>query len=159
MPKRETVVARNNNPLNFEELGDHTRPALGATDATLLDVLCVVGRDDVLARLGVVHDGLGVREEAVEAPVEDAGGDEGVDIADVETKPGTEFCSLAGFAPNQKVSARRCGLAAQKLFCEQKLLARGERGGRRWRVEQRRLTGVDRRQRRRSCRRPLQRCC
>ena len=33
----------------------------------------------------MVHDGLGVREEAVKAPVEDAGGDEGVDIADVET--------------------------------------------------------------------------
>ena len=49
-----------------------------------MDILGVVGRNDVLARLGVVHDGLGVREEAIEAPVEDAGGDEGVDIANVE---------------------------------------------------------------------------
>ncbi len=36
----------------------------------------------------MVHDGLGVREEAIEAPVEDAGGDEGVDVADVETAQG-----------------------------------------------------------------------
>lgn len=33
----------------------------------------------------MVHDGLGVWEEAVETPVEDAGGDEGVDVADAET--------------------------------------------------------------------------
>jgi hypothetical protein len=32
----------------------------------------------------VVHDGVRVREEAVEAPVEEAGGDEGVDVADGE---------------------------------------------------------------------------
>jgi hypothetical protein len=72
-------------PLNFEELSNHTRPPLSPTGATLLNILGVVGRNDVLARLGVVHDGLGVRDEAIEAPVEDAGGDEGVDVADVET--------------------------------------------------------------------------
>ena len=33
----------------------------------------------------MVHDGLGVREKTIEAPVEDAGGYEGVDIADIET--------------------------------------------------------------------------
>jgi hypothetical protein len=33
----------------------------------------------------MVHDGLGMREKSIEAPVEDAGGDKGVNIADVET--------------------------------------------------------------------------
>ena len=50
-----------------------------------MNILGVIGRNDVLARLGVVHEGVGVRDEAIEGPVEDAGGDEGVDIADVET--------------------------------------------------------------------------
>ncbi len=80
MPKRSRA-----RPLNLEELSNYTRPPLGPTRATLLNILGVVGCHDVLACLGVVHDGLGVREEAVEAPVEDAGGDEGVDVADVET--------------------------------------------------------------------------
>jgi len=33
----------------------------------------------------VIHDGLGVREEPIEAPIKDTGGDKGVDIADVES--------------------------------------------------------------------------
>jgi len=74
-------------PLNLEELSNDTRPTLSPTRATLLNIFGVVGRNDVLARLGVVHDGLGVREKSIESPVEDAGGDEGVDIADVETAP------------------------------------------------------------------------
>ena len=72
-------------PLNFENLGDHTRPPLRITGATLLDILGVVGRNNVLAFLGVVHDGLGVREEAIESPVEETGGDKGVNVAYVET--------------------------------------------------------------------------
>jgi hypothetical protein len=72
--------------LNFEEPSDQTWPPLNPTAATLLNILGVVGRNDVFARLGVVHDRLGVREEAIESPVEDASGDEGVDIADVETE-------------------------------------------------------------------------
>ncbi len=71
--------------LDLEECRNDTLLPLRPTRPTLLDVLGVVGRNGVLARLGVVHDGVGVREEAVEAPVEDAGGDEGVDVADVET--------------------------------------------------------------------------
>lgn len=71
--------------LNFEELSNHTRPSLIPTDATLLDILSVVGGDDVLACLRVVHDRLSVRKEAIEAPVEEASGDEGVDIANIET--------------------------------------------------------------------------
>jgi hypothetical protein len=72
-------------PLNLEHLNNDTRLPLSPTGAALLNILGVVGRNDVLARLGVVHDRLGVREEAIEAPVEDAGGDEGVDVADIET--------------------------------------------------------------------------
>ena len=81
--------------LNFEELGNHTRPPFRATDTAFLDILGVVGRDDVLARLRVVHDGLGVREETVEAPVEDAGRDEGVDVADAETVFRVDLVSIA----------------------------------------------------------------
>jgi hypothetical protein len=79
-PKRSHAL-----PLNLEDLSSDTGSPLSSTRASLLHILGVVGRDDVLARLGVVHDGLGMREEAVEAPVEDAGGDEGVDVADAET--------------------------------------------------------------------------
>ena len=60
-------------------------PPLSPTGAPFLYILGVVGGDDVLARLGVVHNGRGVWEEAIEAPVEDAGSNKGVDIADVET--------------------------------------------------------------------------
>ena len=76
--------SKKENNLDLKDLHSKTRPALSAARATRLDVLGVVGGDDVLARLRVVHDGLGVREEAVEGPVEEAGGDEGVDVADGE---------------------------------------------------------------------------
>lgn len=83
---QKTVPKRSHaRPLNLEDLSNDTRPPLSPTRATLLNIFGVVGRNDVLARLGVVHDGLGVREKSIEAPVEDAGGNEGVDIADVET--------------------------------------------------------------------------
>jgi hypothetical protein len=72
-------------PLNLKDLSSDTLPTPSQTRAAPLNIFGVVGRNDVLARLGVVHDGLGVREKSIEAPVEDAGGDEGVDIADVET--------------------------------------------------------------------------
>ncbi len=71
--------------LDLEECRDYTLLPLCPDRTTLLNILGVVGRNDVLTRLGVVHDGLGVRGEAIEGPIEDAGGDEGVDIADVET--------------------------------------------------------------------------
>ena len=70
---------------DLEECSNHTRFPLGPTGPTLVHIFGVLGRNNVLARFGVVHDGLGVGKEAVEAPVEDAGGDEGVDVADVET--------------------------------------------------------------------------
>ena len=63
-------------PLDFEELSDHARPSLSVTSTTLLDIFSILLGDDLLASLGVVHDGLVVREEAVEAPVEDTSGDE-----------------------------------------------------------------------------------
>lgn len=80
MPKRSHVRL-----LNLEDSTNNTWPPLCPTCATLLNVFGVVGRNDVLARLGMVHDGLGMREKSIEAPVEDAGGDKGVNIADVET--------------------------------------------------------------------------
>ena len=42
-------------------------------------------RNDLLAGLGMIHLRLGVGEEVVKGIVEDAGGDERVDIADGET--------------------------------------------------------------------------
>jgi len=72
-------------PLNLEDLSDDTLPTPSQTRATILKIFGVVGCNDVLARLGVVHDGLCVREKSIEAPVEDAGSDERVDIPDVET--------------------------------------------------------------------------
>jgi hypothetical protein len=86
--------------LNLEELSNHTWPPFSTASATFLNILSVVGRNDVLARLGVVHDGVGVWEETVEAPVEDAGGDEGVDVADAEPVP---RISLVSVALNEKV--------------------------------------------------------
>jgi len=82
----QTIVLKRSHakPLNLEDLSNDTLPTLSPTRATLLNIFGVVGRNDVLARLGVVHDGLGVREKSIEAPVEDAGGNEGVDIADIE---------------------------------------------------------------------------
>jgi hypothetical protein len=83
--KRPCRSERYLKPLNLEDLSNNTRSPLSPTRATLLNIFGVVGRNDVLSRLGVVHDGLGMREKSIEAPVEDAGGDEGVYIADVET--------------------------------------------------------------------------
>ena len=80
MPKQNPV-----GPLNLKDLSNDTCPSLGPSRATLLHIFGVVGRNNVLARLGMIHYRLGVREESIEGPVEDAGGDEGVHIADVET--------------------------------------------------------------------------
>ena len=93
---------------------------LSPTRATLLNVFGVVGRNDVLTRLGMVHDGLGVREKSIEAPVEDASGDEGVDIADAEPAQ-VEIVSVAP-------AKLRSTLASSKLFAS-KLLAGREKGG------------------------------
>ena len=51
---------------------------------TLLDILRIVGCDDLLASIGVVHLRFIVREEAIEDPVEQTGGKEGVNVADSE---------------------------------------------------------------------------
>ncbi len=67
--------------LNLKDPSNDTPPPL----STPLNILSVVGRNDVLARLSVIHDGLVVREKSIEDPVEDAGGDEGVYIPDTET--------------------------------------------------------------------------
>ena len=59
---------------------------------TLLDILRIVGCDDLLASIGVVHLRLLVWEETIEDPVEQAGGEEGVYVADSEA--GNYFVSL-----------------------------------------------------------------
>lgn len=82
----KTLVLKHGRPMSLdrEEAFDHTRPPLSITGATLVNVLGVVGRNDVLARLRVVHDRVMMREEAIEAHIEDTRGEEGVDIADGE---------------------------------------------------------------------------
>ncbi len=60
--------------LNLKECRDHTRPPLGSAGATFFNILGVLCRNDILARLGMIHDGLSVWEEAIEEPVEDTGG-------------------------------------------------------------------------------------
>ena len=72
-------------PLNRKHLRNDTRSSLSITVAALLNVFGVLSRNDVFARLGMVHDGFGVREETIEGPVEDASGDERVDVSDRET--------------------------------------------------------------------------
>lgn len=52
--------------------------------ATLLNILCVVRCDNILAGLRMVHNGFSVREESIEEPVEDTSGEEGVDVTDSE---------------------------------------------------------------------------
>ena len=71
-----------------------------------------------------------MREKTIETPVEDAGGDEGIDVADAET---IEVEMLAWLQP----SRARLWLAASSL----QQVACGEREGKR-------LTGVDRPKRR-----------
>lgn len=71
--------------LNFEEPSNHTRPPLNSTGATLLNILGVVGGNDIFTSLGMVHHGRMMREKAIEDPIEDAGSNEGVDIANSET--------------------------------------------------------------------------
>ena len=70
--------------LNLKECSDYTRLAFSPTRATVLNILGVIRRDDVLSSLGVVHNGVYVWEEAVKGPVKDASGDEGIYISDVE---------------------------------------------------------------------------
>lgn len=77
--------------LDCEESLSNTRLPLRITGATFLHVLSIVGGDDILARLGVVHDGRGMWEEAIEAPVEEASGNEGVKVANAETAQ-VEIC-------------------------------------------------------------------
>ena len=72
------------NILSLEELLHHTRPSSIPTGTTLRNILSILLPNDILARLGVIHHGLLVREEAIEAPVEDTSGDEGVDVSDGE---------------------------------------------------------------------------
>lgn len=55
--------------LDLEESGNEARSPLNTAGASFFNVLGIVGRDDILACLGMIHLGLGMWEEAVEAPV------------------------------------------------------------------------------------------
>ena len=79
--QKETCVKA----LHLEDLSNNIPPPPSPIRATLLNIFGVVSRNYVLARLGVVHNGLGVWEKSIKAPIEDAGRDEGVEIADIET--------------------------------------------------------------------------
>jgi len=70
--------------LNLEDLSNDTRPSATKTFATRLNIFGVLGRNNVLACVSVLQDGLVVWEEFIEAPIEDTGSDEGVDIANGE---------------------------------------------------------------------------
>lgn len=64
---------------------DNTRlMPLSIASPAFRNVLGIVRCDYLLARVGIVHDRLSVGEESVEQPVEDARGEERVDIADRE---------------------------------------------------------------------------
>jgi hypothetical protein len=84
LPKIATRRIRGN-PLNLEDLGNDTGLPLSPACTCLLNILGIVGRNDIFACLGVVQHGLGVWEKSIEAPVEDTGCDKRVDVADVET--------------------------------------------------------------------------
>jgi hypothetical protein len=62
-------------PLNLKDFSNDTRPALSPARTTLLNILGIVGGNNVLASLGMVHHGLGVWEKPIEGPVEDTGSD------------------------------------------------------------------------------------
>jgi hypothetical protein len=70
--------------LNLESLSDDARSSLSVFSLAPCNVLSIIGSDDVLARLGVIHLGFLMGEESVEEPVEDHGGDEGVDVTNGE---------------------------------------------------------------------------
>lgn len=71
-------------PLDLEERSNDTLLPLSANFPTRFHILRIVGRNDILARLRVIHNRFGMRSEAIEAPVEDPRGNEGVYIPDVE---------------------------------------------------------------------------
>jgi hypothetical protein len=94
--------------LNLKHLSNNAGLPLSITRATFRNIFGVVSGNNFLARLRVVHNGVGVWEEFIEGPVEKASGDEGVDIADGE--PGKDKM-LAWLQPRY---CRRC-LAANSL--------------------------------------------
>jgi hypothetical protein len=72
-------------PLNLKHTGSKTWPPPSQACATLFEMFCVVGRNDFLARLGMVHDRLIMREISIKPVVDNGRSDEGVYIANVKT--------------------------------------------------------------------------
>jgi hypothetical protein len=68
---------------------DRRLVALAPALPPLALVLLIVGGDDLLARISMIHLALEMRKEIVEAVVEDACGEEGVDVANGE--PGKKW--------------------------------------------------------------------
>jgi hypothetical protein len=83
--------------LNREELGNLARPSLRPTRTTFLNILVILGGDDILTRLGMIHDRFLVWEEAVESPIEDTSGNKGINVADGKA---IRIESLAQIKPN-----------------------------------------------------------
>ena len=85
----ECLLQSNNHAgglLDSKDLANDARPSSFSTlGKLLLYILSILRRNNFLARLGMIHHRIGVGEEMVEGIVEDAGTDEGVDIADGET--------------------------------------------------------------------------
>ena len=85
----EAMALSRDNPSYFKRSRQHIRlVAFRPARTPPRDILGVLGRDDVLAGVCVIQHGIAMREEAVEEPVEDGGGDEGVDVADGEARSG-----------------------------------------------------------------------
>jgi hypothetical protein len=68
-----------------EDGGNDTWSASSQTCATCLNILGILGRDDVLTGIGVIHDRIVMWGEFIESPVENTGGEEGIDVSDGET--------------------------------------------------------------------------
>lgn len=86
LPTRQKIVPKRDHAtsLNLKDFSDDTRPSSRQTRVPLLQIFSVIGRNNILTSLGMVHHGLGMREKSIEAIVEDTSGDEGINIADVE---------------------------------------------------------------------------
>lgn len=67
---------------HFERSDQHIRlPTLRIARPPLIDIVSIVGGDDVFTSLGVIHCRVRVRKEAIQQPVYKASGDERIDIS------------------------------------------------------------------------------
>lgn len=72
-------------PLHLKDALDDIWLPSSQLCATFLNILSIVGCNNLLACFGMVHLGFHMWEEPIKAPVEDASGNKGVDVTDGET--------------------------------------------------------------------------